>query len=56
MLISQTTGGFHERFIEEIGEEAQDLTDPPVVEGPPDIERVVRIAAKYGTEFLPPST
>lgn len=54
MLNSQTPGGFHERFFEEIGEEMQDPTNPPVTEGPPDIERVVRIAAKYGTEFPPP--
>jgi hypothetical protein len=54
MLNSQTPGGYHELFFEEIGEEATDLTTPPVMEGPPDIERVVRIAAKYGTEFPPP--
>lgn len=54
MLNSRTPGGLHERFFEEIGEEAQDLTNPPVMEAPPNIERVVRIAAKYGTEFLPP--
>ena len=54
MLNSQTPGGLHERFFEEIGEEATDLTTPPVMEGPPDIERIVRIAARYGTEFPPP--
>lgn len=54
MLSSRTPGGLHERFFEEIGEEAQDLTNPPVMEGSPDIERVARIAAKYDTELPPP--
>jgi mannose-6-phosphate isomerase-like protein (cupin superfamily) len=48
MLNSQTPGGLYERFFEEIGEEVQDP------DGSPDIERVTRIAARYGTEFPPP--
>ena len=54
MLVNQTPGGLHERFYEEIGEEAQDLTTPPVMECPPDLERIVAIAAKYGIEIPPP--
>jgi len=56
MLASQTPGGLHERFFEELGEEAQDSTIPPVMEGPPDIERIVAIAARYGIEVLPPAS
>ena len=54
LLNSQTPGGLHERFFEEVGEEATDKTVPPVAAGPPDLERVAAIAAKYGTEIPPP--
>jgi mannose-6-phosphate isomerase-like protein (cupin superfamily) len=51
MLNSQTPGGLHERFFEEIGEEATDKTTPPVADGPPDAARIVAVAARYGTEI-----
>jgi mannose-6-phosphate isomerase-like protein (cupin superfamily) len=57
LLTSQTPGGLHERFFEEVGEEAVDRVNPPAVEGPPDLERIAEIAAKYGTEVprIPPA-
>jgi quercetin dioxygenase-like cupin family protein len=54
MLLSQTPGGLCERFFEEIGEVTKDGLTAPVPEGPPDIETITRIAAKYGIE-MPPS-
>lgn len=54
LLFSQTPGGLHERFFEEIGEEAKDPTTPPLMDGPPDFERISAIGAKYGIEMLPP--
>jgi hypothetical protein len=39
---------------EEIGEEAVDKSTPPVMEGPPDVGRIVAIAARYGIEIPPP--
>jgi mannose-6-phosphate isomerase-like protein (cupin superfamily) len=53
MLVSQTPGGLHERFFEEIGEEMKDGSTPPASEDPPDMESVARIAAEYGIEILP---
>jgi quercetin dioxygenase-like cupin family protein len=54
MLISQTPGGSHERFIEALGEAAAVKTSPPVAEGPLDVKRIVAIAAKYGIEIPQP--
>jgi mannose-6-phosphate isomerase-like protein (cupin superfamily) len=51
MLVSQTPGGSHERFFEEIGEERRDGSTPPVSEAPLDTKRIVRIAAEYGIEI-----
>jgi hypothetical protein len=56
MLVSQTPGGLHERFFEELGEEAQRLTAPPALEGQPDIRRIAMAAAKYGIEISPPTS
>lgn len=55
LLFSQTPGGLHERFFEEVGQEARDPATPPVMEGPPDFKRVAAIGAKYGIEMLPPA-
>ena len=52
MLVSQTPGGSHERFFEEIGEEGGDVSTPPVSEGSQETERIARIAAEYGIEML----
>lgn len=56
MLVSQTQGGLHERFFEEIGqEEAQNKIKPTAHEGLLDAERIVAIAAMYGIEMQPPT-
>ena len=56
MLVSQTPGGLHERFFEEIGqEEAQNKFKPTAHEGLLDAERIVAIAATYGIEMQPPT-
>ena len=49
-----TPGGLHEKLLGEIGEPAPRESLPPLPEGPPDVERIVRIAEKYATEVLPP--
>jgi quercetin dioxygenase-like cupin family protein len=54
MLISQTPGGSHERFIEALGEAVADATSPPVSEGLSDVKRIAVIAAKYGIEIPQP--
>ncbi len=43
-----------EGFFEEVGEPATDKTTPPA--GPPDVEKVVALAPKYGLEIPPPAT
>lgn len=53
VLISQTPGGLHERFLEEIGEVAVDGESPPSP-GLSDFATVAAIAAKYGIEMPPP--
>lgn len=44
-------GGF-EGFFEEVGEPARDGSSPPA--GPPDVEKVMATAPKYGLEIPPP--
>ena len=51
MLVSQTPGGAHERFFEEL---AENPTAPFVSKDSPDIEIVASIATKYGIEILHP--
>lgn len=51
MLVSQTPGGLHERFFEELGEEAPDVSAPPISDDPPDAKRVAEVAARYGIEI-----
>jgi mannose-6-phosphate isomerase-like protein (cupin superfamily) len=51
MLVSQTPGGAHERFYEEL---AETPTAPLVSIDSPDIEIVASIATKYGIEILHP--
>ncbi len=41
-----------ERFFEEAGEPVEDPSSPPG--GPPDVERLVAVAQRYGIEILPP--
>ena len=54
MLVSQTPGGSHERFFEEIGEETKDTSTPLDSEVPPDMESIAKIAAEYGIEMPSP--
>ena len=54
MLLSQTPGGLHERFFEEVGEPPMDGFEPLVSEGPQDMKRIIAIAVKYGIEIPPP--
>ena len=49
MLIQTTPGGFDE-FFAEVGEPIVEDEEP----GPPDVDRVIAIAAQHGIEFLPP--
>ncbi len=51
MLVSQTPGGLHERFFEEIGEETKDAFTHLGSEDPPDMEDIAKIATEYGIEI-----
>lgn len=54
LLLSQTPGGLHERFFEEIGKPAVDNSLPP---GPADqqhMEKTIAIATEYGIEIPSP--
>lgn len=55
-LAITTPGGLHEKLLGEIGQPAESESLPPAPEGPPDVERIVRIAERYGTEIpFPPA-
>lgn len=54
LLIMVTPGGLHEQFFAEAGEFIADPNNPPAPAGPPDVPRLIAIAAKYGIEILPP--
>ena len=55
LLLLYKPAGFEKYFAEEgIGEPATDRSSPPIQSGPPDIERVVSVARKYGIEIPPP--
>jgi hypothetical protein len=51
MLVSQTPGGAHERYFEEL---AENPAAPFVSEDSPDFETVSTIATRYGIEILSP--
>ena len=51
VLVLYAPAGF-EGFFEEVGELVTDQSAPP--EGPPDVDRLVATAAKYGAEIPPP--
>lgn len=53
MLNMCTPAGF-EGFFRDLSDPAPSMTLPPAPEGPPDIERLLRTAAAYGVEILPP--
>ena len=50
-ILVLTSGGF-DRFVAELGEPAHDLRLPDPV--PPDLARVVQLAAAHGMQILPP--
>ena len=51
MLVSQTPGGPHERYFEEL---AKNASAPFVSRDSPDVETVSAIATRYGIEILSP--
>ncbi len=53
MLLGVTPAGF-ENFFAEMGEPAPAMTTPPP--GPPDMEKLMRLAKKYNNEILLPPT
>jgi quercetin dioxygenase-like cupin family protein len=56
MLVSQTPGGLHERFLEEAGQRALDDAAPPATEVQPDARRPAGIGAQYGVEMVSPAS
>ncbi len=54
LLVSQTPGGLHERFIEEAGDPATDEAASLAKQEAPDAERLAAIGAEYGVEIVPP--
>ena len=53
MLVMSTPAGL-ERFFAELGEPALDREHPPAPSGPPDFDRVMAIARKYGIDVVGP--
>jgi quercetin dioxygenase-like cupin family protein len=54
LLLSQTPGGSHERFFEEIGEPATDDYRTPVPADQQQLEEIIAIATEFGIEIPPP--
>ena len=54
LLVLYTPGGI-EKFFAEAGEAALTRELPPPSSEPPDFERIVEIAAKYGMNIQPPA-
>jgi len=53
ILVFVTPAGF-ERFFDEMGRPAESLTLPPTPTAPPDLNKVITTAAKYGVTIFPP--
>lgn len=51
-LLLQTFPAGFEQFVIEMSEPAKELTLPPA--GPPDMEKLMKLAAKYGIDILGP--
>jgi quercetin dioxygenase-like cupin family protein len=51
-LLGMVAPGGFEDFFKEVGEPATDPSSPPA--GPPDVEKVLAAAPKYGLEIQPP--
>jgi hypothetical protein len=54
ILVTQTPGGLYERFVEEVGKPAGGEEGPVDFEEQPEVGRIMKIAAEYGTEILLP--
>lgn len=54
MLVSTTPGGYHENFFAEAGDPVADPASPGPPAGPPDFERLMAAAKRWGVEVLPP--
>ena len=54
VLTMLTPGGIHEQFFAELGDLVTDPSAVPGLDGPPDVQRIVAVAAKYGIDILPP--
>ncbi len=53
-LVLTMPGGVHERFFSEAGDLVEDPLNPGSPSGPPDFDRLMAAAARYGIEILPP--
>ena len=53
LLVIYTPGGI-DKFFSEVGEPATVRQVPPPSDSPPDLERIVAVAAQYGMEILVP--
>jgi len=53
VLVTYAPGGI-ERFFAEVGEPALRRELPPAATEPPDFERIITTASRYGMEILPP--
>jgi quercetin dioxygenase-like cupin family protein len=53
VVITYEPGGI-DKFFAEAGEPARRRELPPAPTAPPDVERMVKIGARYGLEFQPP--
>ncbi|HET6568714.1 MAG TPA: cupin domain-containing protein [Rhodothermales bacterium] len=54
VLTLVSPGSQHARFFSTIGRSIDDPSNPPPLEGPPDIERLLTVGRECGIEFLPP--
>ncbi len=54
VLTMVSPGGGHARFFSTLGEPIEDPANPPQPTGPPDLDRVLRVGAECGIEFLAP--
>jgi quercetin dioxygenase-like cupin family protein len=54
MLILFTPAGF-EGYFQEMSVPADSIVTPPISAGPPDVQHLLAVGAKYGCEFVAPS-
>ena len=53
LLVGQTPGGLHERFIEKAGKQASDEATSPPTEQSPEPKTLAAIGMEYGVEIVP---